>query len=298
MEKETPHKLPFLVLSLFIIVKHLNYPLVFIKLDSGLGSLAVGLCIFILTLSSLVLHNVLKEGKYWAFLSALLFIELYNMRFISLNSSYLYKYFVLAFALSFNEDSFDKQKDFWGSSARLLLFIALFFAGLQKAFSPYYREGHLVTNCLMRSGLIHWFFEHFDESFAEKSRLFSQNLHALDNSPEAPPIMGESSLQVLIPRSISLLGSLLSFFSIGLEFGLAFLCLSKKRYQSLLSFGCSLALVIGIYTLVSELLFLALVCLLSYFAHECKGWQSRVYLGCFFYFLIAAAFDYTPFFLS
>jgi len=82
--------------------------------------------------------------------------------------------------------------------------------------------------------------------------------------------------------------------SIILEGFLACLCLQKKSYNHLVTFVLSLTLVAGIYILVNELLFLALICLLSYYGQECKGKRALVFLGGFFYFLTALVLDYRP----
>ena len=174
MELSDKENLPKIVLILYISLEHMGSFKSLFCFQTEVGTFFLGVAIFFLCVGSLFVPKVFEKGAYWVVLALFLTFELFLKRSFAANSSYLIVYFMIAFALSFKEVGQEGQRAFWSDSARLLLFVTLFYAGLQKVFSPHYIEGNLLTSVHMKKGFFHWVLSIRDSSFLAAAREFSK----------------------------------------------------------------------------------------------------------------------------
>jgi len=300
MGEKAKARLPYFLFILYIICAHhwsfrrlwyINSESPFYKLEIYADLLAGGIVCF--GGIALLWNRLLTNKVYWFLMVALLLIEQYHMRKYALNSSFLYKYLMIGVYLSLTETTAKQRNKFLGKVSRRLLSVALFFAALQKTFSEYYREGNLIASMAFFQGALHELLKKFSTSFNDALEPYHS---AVVHMIQYTSISGAS--EVDIPPLLIWLAVLISIGSIIIEFAVAGLCLTKKTYESTLSFFLSLALVLGIYTLAEETLFLGLVCLMSYYAHDCKGPKAYFFIACFLYLLASDFSSFTPFFLK
>jgi len=294
LEKFSREKIPYYLLIGFILLNHVHgfKGLFIFQTDRALLFMDLG--VFFLALGSLAKNHLFYNVKYWSVLAFALSLELILEHSYAPNSSFLYVYFSIAFALGSREQEEKERFAIWANSARLLLCVCLFYAGVQKLSCPFYTDGNLLSSLLMSEGLAYWVLKVHNPSFAEVCEELKQAYISFKMNAPAPP----TSLPIIIPEEMVRASQALAFTTIGIELTLSLLCLFRRSYHWFITFIISAGLVLGIYAMADETEFLALICLLSYYANECKGWKAEVFLRGGAYFMLMTLIDFRPFFLG